>query len=124
MLSKELSNMTIICPKILTGNYNNQVLYFCLFLYECKTWSFTLMEERRLRIFENEVLRKIAGLQRDEVTGEWRKRRLLLTKYYSDDQIKGNAMGEALTLMGDRRGAYNGLVGRPEGKSPLERPRR
>jgi hypothetical protein len=38
-----------------------------------KTWSLTLREERRLRVFENRVLRKVVGPKRDEVTGEWRK---------------------------------------------------
>jgi hypothetical protein len=42
-------------------------------LYECETWSLTLREEHRLRVFENRVLRGIFGLKRDEVTGEWRK---------------------------------------------------
>jgi len=41
-------------------------------LYGCETWSFTLREERRLRVFENRVLRRVFGLKRDEVTGEWR----------------------------------------------------
>ena len=42
-------------------------------LYECETWSLTLREERKLRVFENMVLRRIFGPRRDEVTGEWRK---------------------------------------------------
>jgi hypothetical protein len=42
-------------------------------LYRCETWSLTLKEERRLRVFENRVLRRIFGPKRDEVTGEWRK---------------------------------------------------
>jgi hypothetical protein len=42
-------------------------------LYGCETWSLTLREEHRLRVFENRVLRRIFGLERDEVTGEWRK---------------------------------------------------
>jgi hypothetical protein len=42
-------------------------------LYGCKTWSLTLREEHRLRVFENKVLRKIFGLKRDEVKGDWRK---------------------------------------------------
>jgi hypothetical protein len=41
-------------------------------LYGCETWSLTLREEHRLRVFENRVLRKIFGPKRDEVTGEWR----------------------------------------------------
>ena len=42
-------------------------------LYGCETWSLTLREERRLRVFENRVLRGIFGPKRDEVTGEWSK---------------------------------------------------
>jgi hypothetical protein len=42
-------------------------------LYECETWSLTLREENRLRIYENRVLRRIFGSERDQVTGEWRK---------------------------------------------------
>jgi hypothetical protein len=42
-------------------------------LYGCGTWSLTLREERRLRVFENRVLREIFGAKWDEVTGEWRK---------------------------------------------------
>ena len=42
-------------------------------LYGCETWSLTLREERRLRVFENRVLRRVFGSKRDEVTGEWRK---------------------------------------------------
>jgi hypothetical protein len=42
-------------------------------LYGCETWSLSLREEHRLRVFENRVLRRIFGPKRDEVTGEWRK---------------------------------------------------
>ena len=42
-------------------------------VYGCETCSLTLREERRLRVFENMVLRRIFGPRRDEVTGEWRK---------------------------------------------------
>jgi len=42
-------------------------------LYGCETWSLTLREENRLRVFVNRVLRGIFGAERDEVTGEWRK---------------------------------------------------
>ena len=44
-----------------------------LVLYGCETWSLTLREERRLRVFENRVLRRVFGPKRDDVTGEWRK---------------------------------------------------
>ena len=42
-------------------------------LYGCETWSLTLREERRPRVFENVVLRRIYGPRRDEVTWEWRR---------------------------------------------------
>jgi hypothetical protein len=42
-------------------------------LYGCETWPLKLREERRLRVFENRVLRKIFGPKMDKVTGEWRK---------------------------------------------------
>jgi len=42
-------------------------------LYGCETWSLTVREERRLRVFENRVLRRVFGPKREEVTGEWRK---------------------------------------------------
>jgi hypothetical protein len=42
-------------------------------LYGCEIWSLTLREKHRLRVFENRVLRKIFGPQREEVTGEWRR---------------------------------------------------
>ena len=42
-------------------------------LYGCETWSLTLREERRLKVFENRVLRRVFGPKRDEVTEEWRK---------------------------------------------------
>ena len=42
-------------------------------LYGCETWSLTLREEQRLRVFENKVLGKIFGAKKDEITGEWRK---------------------------------------------------
>jgi hypothetical protein len=42
-------------------------------LYGCETWSVTLSEEHRLRVFENRLLRRIFGTKSDEVTGEWRK---------------------------------------------------
>jgi hypothetical protein len=42
-------------------------------LHGCETWSLTLREEHRLRVFESRVLRKIFGRKRDEMTGGWRK---------------------------------------------------
>ena len=98
-------------------------------LYGCETWSLILREERKLRVFENMVLRRIFGPRSDEVTGEWR--RLLneeLNDLYSPNivrVIKSRRMRWAghVAHMGDERGAYRVLVGKPEGKRPLGRPR-
>jgi hypothetical protein len=46
---------------------------FPVFLYGCETWSLTLRQKYRLRVFENGVLRRIFGPKWDEVTGEWRR---------------------------------------------------
>jgi hypothetical protein len=50
-----------------------QLIILSVVLYGCETWSLTLGEERRLRVFENRVLRRVFGPKRDKVTGEWRK---------------------------------------------------
>ncbi|KAJ4438188.1 hypothetical protein ANN_14127 [Periplaneta americana] len=100
-------------------------------LYSCETWTLTLREEQRLRVFENKVLRKIFGAKRDEVTGEWRKlhNAELHALYLSPDiirNIKSRRLRWAghVARMGESRNAYRVLVGRPEGKRPLGRPRR
>ena len=49
---------------------SDRVLIFPVVLYGCETWSLTLREERRLRVYENKVLRRIFGTRRDEVTGK------------------------------------------------------
>jgi hypothetical protein len=99
--------------------------------YGCETWSLTLREEHRLRVFENRVLRGMFGPTRDEVTGEWRKvhRGELHNLYSSPDivrQIKSRRMRWAghVARIGEGRNVYRGLVGKPEGKGPLGRPRR
>jgi hypothetical protein len=53
----------------------------------CETWSLTLREENRLRVFENRVLRGIFGPKRDEVTGEWRKLHIEELHIYTPPQI-------------------------------------
>ncbi|KAJ4435487.1 hypothetical protein ANN_18103 [Periplaneta americana] len=100
-------------------------------LYGCETWTLTLREEHRLRVFENKVLRKIFGAKRDEVTGEWRKlHNTELHALYSSPDIIRNIKSRRLrwarhvARMGESRNAYRVLVGRPEGKRPLWRPRR
>jgi len=100
-------------------------------LYGCETWSLTLREERRLRLFENRVLRTVFGPKRDEVTGEWRKlHKEELNDLYSLPNIvrvvKSRRMRWAgyVKRMGEDRRVHRMLVGKPEGKRPLGRPRR
>ena len=50
-----------------------RIIYLPVGLCGCETRSLTLREERRLRVFENRVLRRVFGAKRDEVSGEWRK---------------------------------------------------
>ncbi|KAJ4444135.1 hypothetical protein ANN_05924 [Periplaneta americana] len=102
-----------------------------VFLYGCETWTLTLREEQRLRVFENKILRKIFGAKRDEVTGEWRKlHNAELHALYSSPDIIRNIKSRRLRWAGhvarmdESRNAYRVLVGRPEGKRLLGRPRR
>jgi len=98
-------------------------------LYGCETWSLTLREESRLRVFENTVLRRVFGAKRDEVTGKWRK---LHNEEFRDlyslpnivREVKSKRMRWAghVARMGERRGVHRVLVGRPEGKRPLGDP--
>jgi len=107
---------TIILPVVLCG---------------CETSSLTLREERKLRVFENMVLRRIFGPRRDEVTGEWRRlNNEELNDLYSSPNIvrviKSRRMRWAgrVASMGEERGLYRVLVGKPEGRRPLGRPSR
>jgi hypothetical protein len=82
-------------------------------------------------VLENRVLRRIFGPKRDKVTGEWRRlRNEELNGLYSSPNIirviKSRRMRWAghVARMGEKRGAYRNLVGRPEGRRPLGRRRR
>jgi hypothetical protein len=90
-----------------------------------------LSEECRLRVFENKVLRRIIGPKRDEVTREWRTlhNKELYALYCSPNiirVIKSRRLRWAghVARMGKRRGAYRALVGKPEERRQLGRPRR
>ena len=119
LLSKNLKikiYRTIILPVVLFG---------------CEAWSLTLSEERKLRVFENMVLRRIFGPRRDEVTGEWRRLRSEeLNDLYSSRNIvrviKSRRMRWAghVARMGEERQVYRVLMGKPEGKRSLGGPGR
>ena len=108
-----------------------RIIILLLVLCGCETWSLTLREERKLRVFENMVLRRIFGPRRDEVTGEWRRlyNEELNDLYCSPNivrVIKSRRIRWAghVAHMDEERRVYRVLVGKPEGKRPLGRPRR
>jgi hypothetical protein len=123
----------LLSSRLLSRNVNIKIyktITLRVVLYGCETLSLTLREEHRLRVFENRVLRRIFGPKRDEVTGGWRKmHNEELHGLYSSPSIvrviKARRMRWAghMARMGEVRGAYNILVGRPEGRRPLGRPR-
>jgi hypothetical protein len=90
-----------------------------------------LLEKRKLRVFENKVFRRIFGHRREEVTGEWRRlHNEELNDFYSSPNIvrviNSRRMRWAghVARMGEKRVVYRFLVGKPEGRRPLGRPRR
>ena len=102
-----------------------------VFLYGSETWSLPFREDHRLRLFENRVLRRIFGPKRDGVTEELRKlHNEDLNDLYSSPNIvrviKSRRLRWAghVTRMEEGRGVHKVLVGKPEGKRPVGRPRR
>jgi hypothetical protein len=102
---------------------SNNEFYVCV--------SDVLREECRLRVFDNRVLRRIFGPKRDEVTKDWRRphNKELYALYSSLNIIrvmKSRRLRWAgnVARMGERRGAYRALMGKPEGRRPFGRPRR
>ena len=73
---------------------------FVFVLYGCETWSLTLREEHRLRVFENRVLRRIFGPKRDGVTGEWRK--------LHNEELNDLHSSPNIVRMGGSCGTYGG----------------
>jgi len=66
---QNLSSSSLLSKNLKIKIYRTIILP--VVLYGCETWSLTLREERRMRVFENRFLRRIFGPKRDEVTGEW-----------------------------------------------------
>ena len=63
----------ILFPVVMPFLCMCRTIFLPVVLYGCETWSLTLRDERKLRVFENMVLRRIFGPRRDDVTGEWRR---------------------------------------------------
>jgi len=113
-----------LSSSLLSKNINLKIhrnIILPVVLYGCETWSLTLREKRRLRLFENRMLRRIFGPKRDEVTGEWRKLHNDELNYvYSSPNnirvIKSRRMRWAghVARKGARKCAYRVLVGKLE----------
>jgi hypothetical protein len=100
-----------------------KIIILPVVLYGCETWSLTVREKHKLRVFENRVLRRIFGQKRDRVTGGWRKlHNEELHNMYSSPSIiriiRSGRMRRAghVARMGEKRKVYRLLVGKPEGK--------
>ena len=99
-------------------------------LYGCETWSVILREERRLKVLENGVLRRIFVSKRDEVKRDLRQLRSEeLNDLYSPSIVRVIISRRIkwaghVARMGEKKGVYRALVGKPEGKRPLGRPSR
>ena len=103
-----------------------RTIIFPVVLCECETWSFTLREGRRLRVFENSVLRRIFGLKSDGVRGEWRKlHNEELNHLFSSLNVIRVIKSRIIrwtghvARMGKKRDAYSVLVEKFEVKRPL-----
>jgi hypothetical protein len=101
-------------------------------LVGCKTWSLPLREEHGLRVFEKRFIRRVFEPKRDGVIGEWKKLHneeelhILHASPNIIRQFKSRRMRWAghVARMGEDSKVYTVLVGKPEGKRPLGRPRR
>jgi len=116
-----------LLPKNLKIKIHRIIILFVVF-YGCETWSLTLRKERRLRVFENRVLKRIFTPKRDEVTGEWRKlhNEKLNDLYCSPNIVRVIKLRRMrrewhVACMWESRGAYRILVGKCEGKRALGR---
>jgi len=125
---QNLLSSSLLSKNVKTEIYRPRIL--SVVMYGCETRSLTLKKESCLRVFKNRVLRRVFGPKRNEVTGVWRKlpNEKLNDLYSSLDilrAIKSRRMRWAghVVRMGGRRAACRVLVGKPEGKKPLGRPR-
>ena len=125
------SVQNILASSLLSRNIKIKIyrtVILSVVLYGCGTWKLILKEGRRLRVYENRMLRRMFGPKRDEATGEWRK--------LHNEEL--NDLNSSLTIvrviksrrrkwaghvarMGERRVVYSVLEGKPEVKRPLGR---
>jgi hypothetical protein len=91
--NKHSKFLILLSSRLLSKNIRIRIyktIILPVVLYGCETWSLTLREEHRLRVFENRVLRRIFGPNSDEVMGDWRKlhNEVLRTLYSSPNIIR------------------------------------
>jgi hypothetical protein len=123
------SVQSLLSSRLLSRNIKVKIyktLILAVVFYGCETWSVALREEHRLRVFEDRVLRRIFGPERDEVTGEWRtlhsgELRNLCSSPDIIRQMKSRKMKWVghVALMGEGRNVCQVLEGKPEGKRSL-----
>jgi hypothetical protein len=107
----------------------SKTIILAVVLYGCETWCLTLREKHELRVFENRVLRRIFGPERNSVTRGWRELHneelYDLYSLLSENRIiKSRRMRWVghVTRMGKKTNVYRLLAGKPWGKRPLGRP--
>jgi hypothetical protein len=126
------SVQNILCSSFLSKNTKFKIyrtIILTVALYGCETWSLTLREERRLRVFENRVLRRIFRPKRDEITSERSK---LHNEELHDMHFSANIVrviksrrtrwARHVARMGKTRSAYRVLLGKPEERDRLKEP--
>jgi hypothetical protein len=91
----------------------HRIILLSVVLYGCETWSLTLREEHRLKMFENKVLRRISGPKGDEVTGEWRSFLFCTHPQISlGRSSRGECGGRGMWHAWERREVYKVLLGK------------
>jgi len=115
------SVQNLLSSRLLSKNLNIKIyrtIILPVVLYGCETWSLTLQKERKLRVFENMVLRRIFGTRRHEVTGEWRRlHNKELNDLYSSPNIVWVVKSRRIRWAGHvaRMGEERGCIGSSRG---------
>jgi len=102
------SVQNILSSSLLSKNFKiktYRTIILPVVMYGYETWSFTLREERRLRVFENRVLRRISGPKRNDVTEEWRK-------LYTEELNELYSLPNNVRVIKSRRMGWAGQVAR------------